>query len=823
MASFGHELKQVVRRLGRTPAFTAITLVTLAIGIGANTAIFSVVNGVLLKPLPYPHAEQLVGLWHKAAIDNQAWNMSASCYFVYREQNHSFEDVGLYDPDQVNVSNGREPERVFSLDVTDGVLPILGVPPMQGRWFTRADDSPGNPATAILGYGYWQREFGGSRSAIGRTITIGGMPRQIIGVMPKNFHFLDVGDPAVFLPLQLDRNKTYLGGFHYGGLARLRPGVTLAQANADVGSMLANVLRAFPPPPGYGIDLFEQDRLAPALDPLKQDVVGDIGNLLWILLGCVGAVLLIACANVANLLLVRVEGRQQELAIRAALGAGRRRIAGEFLLESAVLSVLASVLGIALTYGALRLLVVMAPQGLPRLQEIGLDFRVLLFTLLVALLASMLTGLIPIVKYAGMRTGTGLREGGRSLSPGRERHHARNSLVVAQVGLAFVLLICSGLMIRTFYELTQVSPGFSAPASIQTFRVSIPEAEVRDPEGVVRMQQAIEEKIAAIPGVSSAAMTWSAPLDGNSWHDQIFAKDRDYTQGETPPFLRFEFASPGLFHTLGIPVVAGRDFTWTDTYGKHQAAIVSENFARQAWGNPTNALGKEIRAGTSDPWREIVGVVGSVHSEGMNQEAPNSVYWPILVSQFEGGTGVDARRDLAYVVRTARAGSQSFMNEIHDAVWSVDAGLPLADVRTLAYFYRRSMARSSFTLVMLGIAGAAGLLLGIVGLYGVIAYSVAQRRKEIGIRMALGAQRDALVRMFVRQGLVLTSLGIICGLAAAAGLTRVMTSLLFHVSGFDPLTYGAVSVGFVATAALASYLPARRASNIDPVETLRAE
>jgi predicted permease len=395
--------------------------------------------------------------------------------------------------------------------------------------------------------------------------------------------------------------------------------------------------------------------------------------------------------------------------------------------------------------------------------------------------------------------------------------------VVAQVGLAFVLLICSGLMIRTFYVLAQVSPGFSAPASIQTFRISIPEAQVRDSEAVVRMQQAVEEKIAAIPGVSSAAMSWSVPMEGYDWHDQIFVKDHDYTQGEPPPLLRFEFGSPGLFHTLGVPLIVGRDFTWADNYQKHQVVIVSENFARQYWESPANALGKEIRAGTTDAWREIVGVAGNVHSEGMTQEAPGSVYWPILVSQFEGDPGLEARRGLAYVIRTPRAGSQSLMKEISSAVWSVNAGLPLADVRTLEYFYNQSMARTSFTLVMLGIAGAAGLLLGIIGLYSVIAYSVAQRRKEIGIRMALGAQREALVKMFVRQGLTLTGLGVICGLAAAAGLTRLMASLLFHVSSLDPMTYLGVTVILVATAMLASYLPSRRAASVDPVETLRAE
>jgi predicted permease len=439
-----------------------------------------------------------------------------------------------------------------------------------------------------------------------------------------------------------------------------------------------------------------------------------------------------------------------------------------------------------------------------------------------SLLASLLSGAIPVLKYAGARAGTGLREGGRSLTQGRERHRARSSLVVAQVGLAFVLLICSGLMIRTFYMLIKVSPGFGAPESLQSFRVSIPETEGRDPETVVRMQQAIAERITAIPGVSSAALTWGAPMDGYTWHDQVFARDRDYGQSE-PPLLRFEFASPGLFHTLRVPLITGRDFTWADNYKQLPVAIISENFARETWGSPANAMGKEVRAGTADPWREIVGVAGNVHSEGMTQEAPSSVYWPMMVSQFQGIPKVQVRRNLVYVLRSPRAGSQSLVKDISSAVWSVNANLPLSDVHTLEYFYEGSMARTSFTLVMLGIAGAAGLLLGIVGLYSVIAYSVAQRRKEIGIRMALGAQRSELVRMFVRQGLVLTAVGVVCGLVAAAGLTRLMSSLLFHVSSLDPVTYCAVTAILIATAVLASYLPSRRAATVDPVETLRAE
>jgi predicted permease len=803
--------------------FTIVTLITLAAGIGANTAVFSVIEGVLLKPLPYPQADQLVGVWHTAPGFNiPDLNMAPSNYFIYREQSRTFQDVGIYQNDSVSVTGIAEPEQVEALDVTDGTLPILGIPPILGRWFNQADDKPGSPDTVMLTYGYWRRKFGADRSIIGRNITIDGKPRQIIGVLPQRFRFLDRDDLALLLPLQFDRNKLFLGQFSYEGLARLKPGATVEQANADVARMLPIVTRSFPPPPGFSLDLLKKANIGPNVRPLMKDVVGDVGKLLWILMGSIGIVLLIACANVANLLLVRTEGRQQELGIRAALGASRRRIAGELLFESVIIGLIGSVLGLALAYGALRLLVAMAPAGLPRIQDIGINVPVLIFTLAASLIASLLFGLIPVLKYGGSRLGTGLREGGRTLSQSRQRHRARNVLVVVQVGLACVLLICSGLMIRTFRRLTQVNPGFLAHVGVQTFRLTIPEADVAKPENVVRMQEEIARKLSAIPGVSSVALTNGVPMSNNHWMDPVLARDRDYAQGEVPPLRWFEFVSPGLFHTLGIPLIAGRDFTWMDTYNKIPVAIVSENFAREYWKTPENALGKQIRVSTKDDWRQIVGVVGDVYYDGVEQPAPTTAYWPILMNNFESDP-VQLRRTLAFVIRTPRAGSETLMKEARQAVWSVDANLPLADVRTLGYYYTKSMARSSFTLVMLAIAGGMALLLGAVGLYGVIAYSVSQRTREIGIRIALGAQQRGLVGMFVRQGLVLAGVGVACGVVVAIAAVRVMASLLFHVSPVDPVTYILVCAGLGATAALASYLPSRRASSVDPVEALRAE
>jgi predicted permease len=802
--------------------FTMVTLITLAAGVGANTAVFSVLEGVLLKPLPYPHSGELVGVWHVAqAFHNADLNMAPSNYFIYREQNRTFQDLGIYHGDSVSVTGAGEPEQVRALDVSDGVLPILGIPPMLGRGFDRADSTTGSPDVVILTYGYWRRKFAGDSSVIGHPITVNAKPRQIVGVMPESFHFLDYQDPGLILPLQFNRNKTTLGEFSFEGVARLKPGVTLAEANADVGRMVPIVWDAFPAPPGFSVELFKHAHVVANVRPLSQDVVGDVGKFLWVLMGSIGVVLLIACANVANLLLVRVEGRQQELAIRAALGAGRGRLAAELLLESVVIGLLGSIVGLGVAWAALRLLAAMNPAGLPRLHEIGIDSVVLVFNFVVSLIASLLFGSIPVLKYAGARMQTGLREGGRTLSQSRERHRARNTLVVVQVSLAVVLLICSGLMIRTFRALTHVNAGFSGAAEVQTFHVTIPEAEVADPEKTVHMQEAILHKLESIPGVSAAAFANSVPMDGNEWSDPVYAQDRNYTEGQLP-IRRFNFASPGLFQTLRIPLLAGRDFTWNDVYNKVPVAIVSENFAREYWHDAAGALGKEIRVSSKDDWRQIIGVVGDVHENGTNQDAPEIAYWPTYMTHFESDA-VNMRRTLVYAIRSPRAGAESLMNEVRQAVWSIDGNLPLADVRVLDYFYNKSMSRTSFTLIMLAIAGGMALLLGTIGLYGVIAYSVTQRTREIGIRIAVGAQQRELTGMFVRQGLLLAGAGVLCGIVVASAAMRLLRTLLFHVSTMDPLTYALVCVGLIATCALASYIPSRAASKVNPVEALRAE
>jgi putative ABC transport system permease protein len=817
-------LKHTLRRMVRAPGFTAITLITLALGIGANTAIFSVVEGVLIKPLPYPDADRIVGVWHVApgipSITGKV-NCAPTMFFTYRENAQTFEEFGLWSGGGASITGIAEPEQVRVLFMTDGVLDALGVKPALGRWLSKADAQPDAEGTVLLTHGYWQRRFGRDPAVVGRNLIVDGKPRSIIGVMPQEFTFL-IPNAELILPHQFDRNKLFLGNFSFQGIARLKPGVTLQQANADVARMLPIWLDAWPSPPGFDPGLFKNARLGPKVTPFKQDVVGDIGNVLWLLMGTIGLVLLIACANVANLLLVRAEGRQQELAIRAALGAGWGRLAREMLLESLLLGLIGGVLGLGLSYTALRALVAAGPATLPRLNEIGIDPIVLAFTFVVSVIAGLLFGVIPVIKYAGPHIAASLRGGGRALSHSRERHRARNVLVVAQIALALVLLVGSGLMIRTFQKLRSVQPGFTQPEQVQLLRISIPEAQVSQPEQVMRMQNAILDKLAAIPGVQSVAFANGAPLEGFNSNDVLWAEDKTYAPGQIPPIRRFRFMSPGYLQTLGTPLIAGRDFTWTELYGLRNVAIVSENLARELWGSPTVALGKRIREGMNDPWREVVGVADDVYDNGVNEAAPTIVYWPVLMGPFWNDQ-VRVSRGGAFVIRTSRAGTETFLADARKAVWSVNPNLPVFLVRTLGDIYDQSMQRTSFTLVMLGVAGGMALVLGIVGIYGVISYAVSQRTREIGIRMALGAEDGALKRMFVRHGLILAAIGVSIGLGAAAGVTRLMSSLLFGVTALDPATYVAVPIMLAAAAMLASYVPARRVVRVDPVEALRAE
>ena len=815
------DLRFAARSLRRTPAISAAIVATLAIAIGGTAAVFTVVHGVLLKPLPYPDAERLVSIVHRRSSGPAAEEFPSApyLYFTFREESRTLQGIGLWRMGSASVTGLERPERIQSLFVTAEVLPILGIEPRLGRRFSPAEDSPGAPATVILTHAHWQRRFGGDASIIGRELAIDGAARRVIGVMPPAFTFLD-REVDVILPFQLDRSQVTLGRYVFQSLARVRRGVTLAETASDLARMVPLAVERFPPPPGYTRDQFAARPVLSRVKPLKEEVVGDVGHTLWVLMGALGLVLAMACANVANLMLVRTDGRQRELAVRSALGAGWLALARELWLESVLLGVIGGIAGLGLTLAAVGALRTFAAANLPRLTEVVVDPIVIAFAAVVALLAGVSIGLLPVIRYARPRLAASLAGGGR-LTEGRERHRARAALVLVQVATALVLLVCSGLMIRTFRALTRVDPGFTRPEEVQLVHLAISGAEAADPERVTRMQNAIVDAIAAIPDVLSVAFADRAPMAGDNNSDTVLmAEGRTLYEGRSRPLRRFEFISPALFRTLGTPVVAGRDLTWADLYDKRRTALVSETLARQEWGSAAAALGRLVRASPGDPWREIVGVVGDLHDDGMNRPAPPLVYFPALVGQF-WSTPTASFPSATFLVRTPRAGSESFLRDLQKAVWSVNSNLPLAEVRTLEEPYRRSLARTGFMLAMLAIAAAMGLLLGSIGVYGVIAYSVSQRTREIGIRLALGATGSELRRMFVRQGMALAAGGVLIGLAAALAFTRWMSSLLFGVSSLDPTTYFVVAAIVLLTAMVAAYVPARRVTRGNAITALR--
>ncbi len=816
------DLRYTVRRLRATPGFTLVSIGTLALGLGATSAIFSVINGVLLKPLPHVHPEQLVAVWMTApGVKITDLNMAPSVYFTMCDEERAFQAVSTFATGRTTVAGKTHPEEVQALFATHELLPILGVKPQLGRLFAAADDDPKGARTVMLSDGYWRSHFGGDRSVLGRQLLIEGNTVSIIGVLPPSFQFMD-RKADLLIPMRFDRAKTNLGVFSYSGVGRLKPGVTLKQADADLARMLPLVLQRFPPPAGYTAKMFEDARIAPNLRLLKDDLVGDIGNMLWVVMATVGIVLLIACANVANLLLVRTEGRQQELAVRAALGAAATRIARELLFESIMLGAIGGVVGLALCRAALKLLSASDLVHLPRSANIRIDGWVLLFTFVASIGFSALFGLIPVLRYARPRLSNALRSGGRSMSHGKNRQQVRGFLVVFQVALALLLLVTSGLMIRTFRNLHNVDPGFRNAQEIETVRIGIPDEQVKEPERVMRMEQAMLDKVSDINGVVSASIASSVPMGGDESNDPVYAADKSYREGTLAPLRRYKSIAPGYFATMGQRMLAGRDLTWTDIYNGGAVAIVSENTARDIWGAPEDALGKRIRSNKKDDWREVIGVVADEHSDGVDKPAPTIVYWPLLAKNFEGAP-LNVQRYVSFVIRTPRAGSISLRNEIQNALWSVDSELPLAKMDVLQTFYDRSLARTSFTLSLLAIAGSMALVLGLVGIYGVVSYSVSQRTREIGIRLALGAPIAQVTTAFIRSGLILSAIGCGCGLAAALVLAPLMKSLLFSVSPADPLTYAAMSASLILAAALASYLPARKATKVDPVEALRAE
>jgi predicted permease len=822
MSSMMSQIRYSSRRLMRSPVFTVVSVLTLALGIGATSAIFSVVHGVLLKPLPFEEPDRLVGVWHTApGIGFDRLNQSPALHFTYAETNTVFDAIGMYDNEQVTVTGLAEPERVSAMELTDGTLRLLRVRPALGRLFTAEDDAHGSPETVILAHAYWQRRLGGKPDVIGETLQVNGRPHEIIGVLPERFHFIR-SNPDLYFPMQFDRAELFIGNFSYQGVARLKDGASVEQANADLERMLPIATEIFPFPSGLSMEMLRDARFGADVHPLMEDVVGDVGATLWVLLGTVGIVLLIACANVANLFLVRADGRQRELALRTALGADRRRVAKELLGESVGLGLLGGIAGLGVAYVAIRVLVAVAPETLPRLESITIDSTVLGVAVALSLAAGVFFGLFPVLKYTRPNVVGALKEGGRTSSDGHDRQRARGTLVVVQVALALVLLVGAGLMIRSFQALRTVHPGFVAPEEVLTFRLSIPESQIADGDQVPRAHEQILRAIENLPGVTSIGLTTSVTMDGSNSSDPVFVEEFPVEGDQLPPVRRYKWISPNYHETMGNPVIAGRSLTWDDIRLKSPVVVVTETFALEYWDSASAALGKRVRANPRDQWREIVGVVGSVHDDGVDQEATAVMFWPMSANDF--WEEVDfAHRTLGYVVRTSRAGDPSFLQQVRDAVWSLAPDVPIANVQILDEILAESMNRTSFTLIMLGIASGVALLIGAVGLYGVISYGVSQRTREIGVRMALGAQRSDVSGLFLRHAVMLAAIGIAVGLAGALLLTRSMSSLLFNVSPVDPWTYALVSAMLVGVALLASYVPARRAAAINPTRALHWE
>ncbi len=796
--------RYALRMIRTKPGFSLPALLSLAFGIGANIAIFAVVNAVLIRPLPYPAPHQLVGVFNSAAFSRQViknWPLSLDMYAAYQQNARSFAEFGVWTPGSAAVTGAGGPEEVSTAAMTHGVLRALGVKPDLGRWFSSADETPGAQRTVILSYKYWQRKFGGDPRVLGRLLLIDFVPYQIVGVMPRSFAFLNVA-PDVFLAKTVAAGAPGSQDADCSGVARLKPGVSLAQANQDI----ARVLKAWGAAKGLG-RTFQELRVRPNIHSLKQDVIGDVGAVLKILMGALAMVLLLVCANVANLVQVRAQARRGEFAIRAALGAGRWRIARQLMIESLALAALGGAAGLCFAYAALRLLITHGPADLPRLAEIAIDANSILFALACSLLSGILFGSIAVLK-SGLSSRL---QNARGASQSAEQLRAQNSLVIAQVALAFVLLVGAGLLVRSLIALNAVQPGFTHPEQIQTVRLFIPDAQVPDSGRVAQMQAQILHNLAAIPGVTGVAFATALPLELEYHNGDPVSAEGKTPVGRIPPNRTIKQISPGLFAALGTRLIAGRDFTWADLLGHRPVAIVSENMARETWGTPRDALGKRIRIGTDGPWSAIVGVAENVYEDGVDQPPPGLVYFP------------GSRRGVTFAIRSSRAGSDSLVKEVAARIHAVDPSLPLAQVRTLNDLYRLSMARRSFAVVLLGMAAAMAVMLSLIGVYGVLAYALAQRRREISIRLAVGAEPRTIEALFLRQGLILICAGAAIGLLAARALSPSMAALLFGVKPFDPLTYAISAAVILAAAFAASYLPARRAASLNPIEALRCD
>ena len=808
MTTLFKDVAYATRILRRSPGFTLTALLTLALGIGANTAIFSVVNATLLRPLPFPHPERIVAIQNQyKALGLDSASASVADYIDYRKQRQLFSEVAAINTEDFNLTGGDHPERLQCGEATSGLFTVLGIRPVLGRVFTYDEDRPGRNQVVLLTEGLWKRRFGADPSVLGRTIRLNGKPYTVVGIVPPVLDWfapLDAWIPTGFTPEQMAPQRRDIQFLFI--LARLQPGVSIARARAGMaafGSRLAKDFPdAYPPSSGWAI----------RVDALNELLVGDVRGGLIVLLAAVGLVLLIACANVANLLLARATGRMRELSIRAALGAARGRIARQLLTESAVLGLLGGAAGILLASWGVGLLVKAGPRELPRLDEVTIDGRVLAFTAAITFLTSVLFGLAPVLQVLTGNLHDLLKQGARGTAGSLRRHRTRSALVMAEVALSLVLLAGAGLLLRSFASLEKVDPGFRA-RNVLTFSVSLPPAGYGTPARTSGFFHTLLDRIAALPGVTAAGAVNPLPFSGSNSSGSFLIEGRSIPSGGVAPHADQRVVSPGYFAAMGIPLRRGRLLADSDRAGAPLAVVIDDALAQQYFRNQ-DPIGQHVRDGSGGPWAVVAGIVGHVEHNALDDHLRKAtLYWSYLQHPAQS---------LEFVVHTSRD-PLSLVNAVESEVSSLDKDVPVFDVKTMDQRVAASLANRRFAASLLGVFALVALLLAAVGLYGVMAQSVLQRSREIGVRMALGAESGRVLRMILGQGAVLVAGGLFAGTVAALALTSLMKSLLFAVRPADPLTFACV-VGLLLIVALAAaYLPARRATRLDPVTTLRDE
>jgi len=820
METIWRDLCYGLRTLARKPGFTVVAILSLAIGIGANSAIFSVINSLLFRPLPFSDADRLMILWNRSPGLNiaQDW-LSPGEYVDIKNENQVFEEVACTIDGSFNLTGDGLPEHVDGARVSSSLFPLLGANAAEGRVFLTEEDEPGKPQTVILSHGFWERRFGSDRDVIGRALNLNGNNFTIVGIMPREFSLgkevmptvNGIKNAEILLPLPMSQalraTRTHED---YNIFGKLKPSVTVAQAQADLDAIVERMKERYPEsyPPNSGFTI--------SAVPLLQQVVGDIRRALVVLLGAVTFVLLIACANVANLLLSRASIREKEIAIRTAVGASRRRILGQLLTESVLLSLFGGIAGLAVAFVAVKALRIFGPQSVPRLNEIGIDLRVAAFTFLVSLITGVIFGLVPALRASRVDLNEVLKDGGRgSVGAGvfaGGHHRVRNLLVIAEVALSLILLIGAGLLIRSYQRIQDANPGFN-PHNVLSLRLSLPAVRYSKPEAVSAFYKQLCERVKALPGVESVGTNYSLPMSSVALAWGPITVEGYVSQTAQDSIIANErFVSPEYFNVMRVPLVSGRYFDERDVKGAMETVIVNEEMAERFWPGES-PLGKHVRPGSSGPWRTVVGVIRDTKHFSVDNEPSITIY--LSSGQFPIGT-------LYLVVRTTSDPAR-MTEAITGELRTMDAELPVYDVRTMDQRLFDSLARRRFSMLLLGAFAAFALILAAIGVYGVISYSVNQRTHEFGIRMALGARQSNILRLVIRNALMLISVGVSLGLAGAFALTRLMSSLLFNTGAADPFTFAAVSTWLVLVAILASYLPARRAARVDPMIALRYE